>query len=155
MGLVPMRFKNYVWPHNPTRFEVIQKRRLSASHIPFGSFVLRDMGESYRVFRGEGEFAGKGAYEEYKKLEVLFREGTPGILVHPLWGAESVYFAGLTLTEEPTPNYVSYTFEFWENNPGYSGKLKTVTVKKTAAESASEKSAETSTYTVRSGDTMW
>ena len=36
--------------------------------MPFGSYILQNMGQSCRVLKGEGAFAGAGAYEEFRKL---------------------------------------------------------------------------------------
>ena len=44
---------------------------------------MQDLGLTYRVMRGEGEFVGKDAYAEFKKLACVFYQGGAGILVHP------------------------------------------------------------------------
>lgn len=157
MALKPMRFKNYTWPHNPKFFEVTRKRRLSVNHIPFGKFSVRDMGEEYRVFKGEGEFCGENAYEEFKKLESVFKEGTYGILVHPVIGSENVYFSSLTLKEEPMTDYVRYSFEFSENCTDFEPVLKQVTNKnvKESKSTTAKSSTQKKTYTVTSGDNLW
>lgn len=109
-----MRYKDYVWPHNPKTFEMTVTRKISTIKIPFGRCVSSDLGIGYRVFSGEGEFTGKDAYEQFKKLERVFFEDGPGILVHPVWGAATAFFAVLSLKQEPFPDYVRYSFEFWE-----------------------------------------
>lgn len=114
MKLASMRFKNYVWPYNPKTFEASLTRRLSVVKIPFGKNIVTDLGENCRVFSGEGEFSGRNAYREFKKLARLFHEGGAGILVHPVWGAARVYFTALSLREEPFSDYVRYAFEFRE-----------------------------------------
>ena len=68
----------------------------------------------HRVMKGSGEFVGPGAYEEFQRLACLFYEGGTGLLVHPLWQAADAYFVALRLEQTPRPDYVRYSFEFWE-----------------------------------------
>ena len=147
MKLSPMRFKSYVWPHNPKTFEVTEKRRLSVNPIPFGRQWVTDMGTDCRVLRGEGEFAGAGAYEEFMRLKAVFDEGTPGVLVHPVWKSVKVWFAELSLIQEPLEDYVRYSFEFVEDGEQVSDTRPVAAV--------TSGRAEVRTYTVRQGDTMW
>ena len=153
MNLAPMSFKNYTWPHNPATFEVTNRRVLASYKSPFGKTFIRDMGRSYRVFRGEGEFAGEHAYDSFKELENVFNEGTSGLLSHPVWKQTRAYFAELSLAQEPRRDYVHYTFEFWEDEEIQSG----ITVEYTSHISQTGGNVKTSggTYTVKNGDTMW
>jgi len=157
MTLSPMRFKSYVWPHNPRTYEIEFRRGIVTHKVPFGAYTLQNLGRTNRVLRGEGEFCGVGAYEEFKKLASVFYEDTPGILVHPLWQTANAYFADLSLKEVPTQDYVSYTFEFWECFDGYeSGAVKVSYSGGTSLTAASAgKTSGKSWYTVKSGDCMW
>ena len=103
MRLTPMRFKDYTWPHNPEVYAVERRRRLAVHPVPYGRCVVQDLGGTYRVLRGEGVFAGAGAYEEFRKLAEVFRQEGAGLLVHPVWQAEQAWFASLTVEEEPLP----------------------------------------------------
>jgi prophage DNA circulation protein len=152
-----MRFKSYVWPHNPRTYEIEFRRGIVTHKVPFGAYTLQNLGRTNRVLRGEGEFCGAGAYEEFKKLASVFYEDTPGILVHPLWQTANAYFADLSLKEVPTQDYVSYTFEFWECFDGYeSGAVKVSYSGGTSLTAASAgKTSGKSWYTVKSGDCMW
>lgn len=123
MKLSAMRYKDYVWPHNPKIYEITYRRDVVSYRVPFSTYMLQDMGRQHRVLRGEGEFVGEGAYTEFKKLATLFYETTPGILVHPLWDAAKAYFVGLHLKQEPTENYVAYSFEFWECFDGLTNRI--------------------------------
>ena len=65
----------------------------------------------------------------------------------------------LKVTEEPLPDYVRYSFTFWEDWNGYSGGL-TVSddggaLSGTGSRTAAAESAAAETYTVRKGDTLW
>ena len=89
-----MRYKDYVWPHNPRVYTIEYKRTMGARKVPFGRYHLQDLGPAQRVMRGEGEFVGEGAYGEFKKLATVFYAGGPGLLVHPVWQTSNAYFCG-------------------------------------------------------------
>ena len=152
VNLAPMSFKNYTWPHNPSTFEVTNRRVLASYKIPFGKTLIRDMGRSFRVFRGEGEFAGENAYDSFKELEEIFYEGTSGLLSHPVWKQTRAYFAELSLFQEPRQDYVRYTFEFWEDEGIQSG-VSVVNGDRPGTGTSGGRGG--GTYTVKSGDTMW
>ncbi len=114
MILSPMRFKNFVWPHNPRVYSIAFERKLAAHKIPFGRHVIQSLGQTRRVLRGEGEFVGQGAYDTFKKLASVFYEETPGVLVHPVWMTTTAWFAALELRQRPRRDYAAYSFEFWE-----------------------------------------
>lgn len=118
-----MRFKEYTWPHNPEIYTVENRRRVAVHKVPFGGCVLQDLGSGYRVLRGEGEFSGPAAYDQFRQLEAVFQEEGPGQLVHPVWVVQRAYFVSLKATERPLPDYVRYSFEFWEDPGGYDGGL--------------------------------
>ena len=158
MNLTPMRFKDYVWPHNPRVYEIRYKRDIVSHRVPFGLYTLRNMGRQHRVLKGEGEFSGPGAYTEFKKLATVFYDPTPGVLVHPLWDTTRAYFAALSLAQEPTENYVKYTFEFWECYEDYESGLKEIsggTANGTGGAASASGEAEKEYYTAVSGDCMW
>lgn len=147
MRLTPMRYKSYTWPHNPTSYSIRYVRRVAANKVPFGRCVMEDLGLSYRVMEGEGEFCGEGAYEEFSRLASVFYDDGPGVLVHPVWVTTRAYFVSLELVQEPTPNYVRYRFAFWEED----GQEKTALTELGAASAASVQT----THTVRQGETLW
>lgn len=143
MNLSPMRFKTFVWPHNPTVYTISYERKMALHKIPFGRFHLQSLGQTRRVFRGEGEFVGADAYDKFKELASLFYSETPGTLVHPVWMTTTAWFVGLELMQEPRSDYVRYSFEFWEVPNPVTG-------------SSSQSGAEGGGwYTVVQGDTLW
>ena len=153
--LSPMRYKNYTWPHTPRVYEIRFERQMAVHKVPFGQYMLQAMGRTNRVLRGEGEFVGPGAYDEFKKLANLFYEETPGLLVHPVWQVANAYFVHLRLRQEPTENYVAYSFEFWESYDAYSRGARLI------APAASEETAPQTAadqeqwYTAVYGDCLW
>lgn len=115
--LSAMQFRSFVWPINPHMYEVEYRRTLHSYKLPFGGYVVQNLGLQNRIFRGEGEFTGPAAYEKFRELAALFEDNKGGKLVHPIWPEVWAYFAKLSLKEEPREDCVSYTFEFWEYKP--------------------------------------
>lgn len=134
-----MRFKNYIWPHNPYRFETSYSRGISCIKLPFSGHVVQDLGSCAKTFSGEGEFAGENAYTEFLKLAGVFSEGGAGVLVHPLWPGVNAVFEKLSVIQEPMENYVRYAFRFVEYSDGYSADASS----DTAANSKSSIAAQT------------
>ena len=149
MNLSPMRFKNFIWPHNPKVYSITYERKMAVNKIPLGRHHLQSLGQTRRVFRGEGEFVGTGAYDTFKALANVFYEETAGPLVHPVWMATTAWFVGLKLEQEPRSDYVRYSFEFWEVMPGIRAGL-----------GGEEEGKQSSTHsggwhTVVQGDSLW
>ena len=157
MNLSPMRYKDYVWEYNPRVFGCSYKRQIAALKIPGGGCVMQDLGKSYKVLSGEGEFTGENAYRRFRELAEVFEEGGAGILAHPVWQMTRAFFVSLTLRQEPRENYVAYSFEFWEDITPTDGfeKLKEKAPSKNKESVGTEIPEEKKTYTVVRGDTMW
>lgn len=149
MTLSPMRFKDYVWPHNPRSYEIEFTRAVSQRKIPFGMYTLQSLGRGARVLRGEGEFTGAGAYGQFKKLASVFCEESPGVLVHPVWQTSKAWFVSLSLRQEPTEDYVAYSFAFLECYDGWDTGSAGL-VKSTAQATG----AQQRWHTVCAGDTL-
>lgn len=150
MKLSQMRFKDYIWPHNPKTFEITDKRRLAVNPVPFGKGTVMDLGVECRVLKGQGEFAGQDAYNQFLRLKQVFDEGTPGVLVHPIWQSVRAWFSELSFRQEPMENFVSYSFEFVEDDDSYNQSLKIPDKNNGGSVISSSK-----TYTVKAGDTLW
>ena len=149
MRLAPMRYKDYIWPHNPATYSITYDRQIALHKVPFGRYCIQDLGLRCRVMRGEGTFAGEGAYEEFKKLASVFYSEGAGLLIHPVWQTSNAYFTSLKLEQEPTPDYVRYSFEFRESFDGYDPQLQK------QESDFSEATATSVIHTVVSGDTLW
>lgn len=157
MLLKPMRFKDYTWPHNPEIYAVEYRRQIAAHKIPLGGWYLQDLGRTYRIFRGEGIFAGERAYEEFQTLAEVFDQTGPGLLVHPVWRTVSAYFVTLELMEEPLPDYVRYRFSFWEDSTASGGLVEVPVEGEPEGGTDSEIPAGGcgAVHTVRKGETLW
>ena len=157
MLLSPMRFKNFVWPHNPRVYSIAFERKLAAHKIPFGLHYLQSLGQTRRVLRGEGEFAGD-AYDTFKTLATVFYEETPGVLVHPVWMTTTAWFAALELRQAPRRDYVAYSFEFWEVEGGAgTPTLSTRPLEQPGTDGggAPAAGADAQYHVVVRGDTLW
>ena len=162
--LAAMRYKDYVWPHNPRVYTIEYHRDMAVQKFPMGVYHLQDLGRSYRVLKGEGEFVGPEAYDQFKELASLFYAGGTGPLIHPVWQSASAYFVELSLRQEPRPDYVSYTFTFWEG-PSETPGLKEYGTERTgesvdggtgSAGTGAESTAGSAVrHTVRRGETLW
>ena len=163
MLLAPMRYKNYIWPHNPAVYSITYERLVASHKVPFGRYYMQDLGLSCRVMRGQGEFAGADAYEEFKRLATVFYGGGPGLLIHPVWQISNAYFTALRLEQEPRPDYVRYSFEFRERYDEYSEALSELSggaAAKAGSPAGRSAGAEasggrSSAHLVAGGDTMW
>lgn len=154
-----MRYKSFIWPHNPRTYTIEYERKVAVHKIPFGRYAMQDLGLGRRVMRGEGEFYGPSAYEDFKKLATVFYDGGPGTLLHPVWQSAQVYFVELALAQEPRRDYVRYTFTFWEDYDKYRQELVPV-----GQESSGQSGGSTPVtpapegavyHTVVAGDTLW
>lgn len=151
--LASMRYKSFVWPHNPRTYTIGYERRMASHDTPHRKSRLEAMGMAHRVMRGEGEFFGPDAYDQFKALACVFYEDTPGLLVHPVWQSVNAYFVELTLEQEPRADYVRYSFAFWE-----CGEEERAFGLKEAADTKAENKAEGENgeyHVVVRGDTLW
>ncbi len=160
MILTPMRYKWYVWPHNPRVYAIDYERKMAVNKVPFGLYTLQDLGRTRRVMEGGGEFVGEGAYAQFGQLANVFYDPGPGLLIHPVWQISNAYFVSLRLEQEPTPDYVRYSFTFWEDAGYYSGAVHTQPVQGESGgqgegAAAPAQGGGSGTYTVVQGDTLW
>lgn len=142
--LSAMRYKDFIWPHNPRTFHVLWQRRVAVLDAPGGRFHVQELGKTCRILRGEGEFCGETAYEDFERLVRTFRQDGAGTLVHPIWQSDAMYFTRLELTQEPRQNYVAYAFEFTETRTPFGDALHRVLP-----------SAAEGIHRVQPGDTLW
>ena len=62
----------------------------------------------------------------------------------------------MQLEERPLPDYVHYSFEFWEDPASYSaGLIQTDSTMEHPAAPSSPDGEDTVVYTVKKGDTLW
>lgn len=155
MQLSAMRYKEFIWPHNPRTYTIEYERNVAVNKVPFGRYHLQDLGPTRRVMRGEGEFVGADAYDQFKKLATVFYREGPGLLVHPVWQCANAYFVELSLKQEPRSDYVRYTFTFWESYDLYETALKTEYAAQTGESNAAVAGTGGVWHTVKRGESLW
>ena len=156
MNLSPMRYKDFIWPHNPESYRISFARHMAVQPVPYGSEYLQGLSMAHRTMTGQGVFCGRTAYDTFKRLASVFYENTPGQLIHPVWQSSRAWFVDLSLTQEPQAAFVSYAFTFWEDNGRYKAVLTTAsTATGTTGTAVSSTSASSPVYhTVKKGDTL-
>ena len=75
MNLNVMKFKNYVWPHNPSTINISVKRDLKEVFIPFKGSIIQDYGREKRIVSGSGQFFGNDCIEQFDSLFFVFKQG--------------------------------------------------------------------------------
>ena len=155
MILSPMRYKDYSWPHNPRVYSIDYRRTMAVHNSPFSGYQLQDLGAAHRVMEGEGEFVGSGAYDEFQRLACVFYSRGPGLLVHPLWQLANTYFVSLRVEQAPRPNYVRYSFAFWEENSLYNSLATRVLPVLQSGDGQDRSPARPAYHRVVKGDTLW
>ncbi|CAK7080670.1 LysM peptidoglycan-binding domain-containing protein [Tissierella sp.] len=155
MKLSPLKYKNYTWPVNPRTYSLRFEKNTAVHHYPYTNInEVDDTGMRPREVSGEGEFIGEGAYEEFKKLASIFYNNGPGPLIHPIWQIQQAIFNRLEVAQEPTPDYVKYSFSFIEHFPEVKVQEKKQVASSNTAPKTQQKTT-TKTHTVKKGDTMW
>lgn len=156
MSLAPLKYKNYTWPHNPRTYFIDYQKNIASHEYPYSNLNdLEDLGMKPREMGGEGEFIGEGAYEEFKKLASVFYSEGPGPLVHPLWDISNAIFKSLKVEQEPTPDYVKYSFSFIEDSKETSVKEVKKETKKKTEDKKEKKVKPPKSVKIKQGDTLW
>ena len=106
-----LSYKTFVWPRNPHTYREVTTRTPVYS-TESGISYFEGMSGLKRTISGSGVFYGADAYDQYKKLQKLSEELSPGNLEHPIFSIRYCYLTLLEVTQEPKENYVSYRFEF-------------------------------------------
>ena len=115
MNLNVMKYKNYVWPHNPSTINISVQRDLKEINLPFKGSIIQDFGREKRVVTGHGQFFGENCIEQFESLFSWFKQGSIGYLALPGMNSFLAAFKELRLVGNVLPNIVNYSFEFWED----------------------------------------
>lgn len=75
MLLTPMRYKDYTWPHNPETYSVEYRRQVVVHKVPFGQYVLQDVGETCRIFQGRERLRGRTPMNSSKRSRRSLHRG--------------------------------------------------------------------------------
>ena len=134
-----MKYKNFVWPHNPSTIDITVARDLKEAKIPFKGSFVQDYDKEKRIVSGEGQFFGEDCVAQFENLFLTFKQGDAGYLSLPGMDSFLALFKDLKLIGNSIPNVVNYRFEFWEDlSPNATGL-----------------DFQADFYTVSEGDTLW
>lgn len=104
-----LQYKTFTWPNNPEVY-LMDIRREPCYDPETKAFT--GLGPVCRTITGSGTFFGAGAYESFRKLSALLEQTTAGTLTHPVFGAVTVFFTRLELTQTPKADCAAYAFTF-------------------------------------------
>lgn len=147
-----MKYKGYTFPYNPTNLSIDYGKKIIEHDYPGIDYSnIEELGLEGRAISGKGVFYGPNAYNNFLKLLKVYREKTPGNLIHPKFGSMYCHFIKLKSIEEPLPNFVEYEFEFKE----VIAKKKTNTSNSSSGGTPSKNNNKSKYYVIKKGDTLW
>lgn len=139
MKLLPMKYGEYTWPHNPEKLTISLKRNIRELSMPFSGSVLQDYGVQKRVVEGEGEFYGLDCIQQFQHLSSHLEKTSCAVLSLPNVLPFFARFVSLQMMGNPEPDLVRYHFVFWED-----GKT-----------DITSQSVSGQIYECREGDNLW
>lgn len=122
MTLAPMRYKGHTWLHNPKEISVTSEKTAVELQLPYHDAVLQDHGRKNRVIQGVGDLYGNDCIQQYEALWSLYCQQGPGLLSIPDLQPMNATFAQLKIEAAPTPELLTYSFQFRENLYGLKEK---------------------------------
>ncbi|WP_099204670.1 hypothetical protein [Scatolibacter rhodanostii] len=114
MSLMTMKFKDFVWPNNPTRIEVKESKTIQQTVIPFYGEQTQNMGLMNRRVNGRGYFTGAESGKTFEALQDVFRQSGAGCLQLPGQLPFQALMESLTFIGEAGENVIEYSFSFVE-----------------------------------------
>ena len=109
-----MSFRDFIFPVNPYIIRISHKRSVSDRKIPFSDDVVSDMGLNSRIIKGEGEFFGSSAENDFRRLREMHEKGE-GMLYVPSQKSVYAYFSELELIGRDIEGVIKYSFTFIES----------------------------------------
>ncbi len=110
-----MSYKDYVFPVNPSVIKISHGRKIAKTNIPDGYDTVSDMGSSYRIISGEGEFFGEKCVDDFLALKAVMDKGGGGMLYLPSQKPVYAMFEELELIAEDCEGVIRYKFKFIES----------------------------------------
>lgn len=109
-----MSYGSFVFANLPQKIEITAERKIAEQKIPNGRNAVWDFGDNGRTVKGEGEFFGADALEQFETLRSVVQSGGVHALYLPNFGKIYAVCADLTLLEQDHENAVTYSFVFRE-----------------------------------------
>ncbi len=110
-----MSYKSYVFPVNPSLIKISHERKIAKASVFDGYDIVNDMGGSYRIISGEGEFFGSRCVEDFLALKSVMDSGGGGMLYLPSQKPIYAVFEQLEMTAQDIQGVIKYKFKFIES----------------------------------------
>lgn len=110
-----MRFKDFIFPSNPSVFEISSSTNIAVRSVYHGNSDVQSVSLNPIKVNGNGEFFGDEAEESCQYLMHMLRTKESGALLLPSGSGFNAYLNKFTFFKNAQKNSISYTFEFTEN----------------------------------------
>ena len=110
-----MRFKDFVWPVNPSEISFSEANNIKEMQLLYGGCILQNLGKRPKKITGRGSFTGENAYSDFEKLQKLSEEETSGVLLISGMAPCIAMFSSLKMLSSSLKNTVGYEFTFIED----------------------------------------
>jgi hypothetical protein len=114
-GLSKISHKGYTWEHNPATLRITKEHSVSTRQLSGGDTSVRVFGTKCRVITGSGQLLGEDCLYRFVEMLELQSEKDSGILCLPDMKPMYAFFKSLELSCKPTPDVLTYCFEFVED----------------------------------------
>lgn len=131
------------------------RRQVVVHKVPFGQYVLQDVGETCRIFQGEGTFAGPDAYEQFQALSEVFAQGGAGLLVQFHLADHQRLFYLPEAGGKAAAGLRPLQLCLLGGLRGVQHGLMTVAAPVQSETSSAAAATQARTYIVKKGDTLW
>lgn len=116
MRLMPMKFKSFVWPVNPTQLEIKENKVIQEIFVPFSKTKGKKTGKVNRQVTGRGYFTGAGSMRTFQELQKVFYQNGGGSLQLPNQLPFMAVMENLVFVGKTGENVVEYSFSFSEQS---------------------------------------
>ncbi len=110
-----MRFKDFLWPINPSEVSFSTKNTVKELNLLYGGCILQNLGRQPKIIKGRGTFTGENAFFYFSELEKLFEDKTSGVLLISGIAPCCAMFSSLNMLGQPSNNTIEYDFTFIED----------------------------------------
>lgn len=110
-----MSYRDFIFPVNPRVIRISRSKNIGVGITPYGTDSVKELGGGHRVVKGEGEFFGNGAVNDFLGLKRAFEKGGGGMLYIPSQKPFYALAKSLELTASDIEGAVGYSFCFIES----------------------------------------
>lgn len=110
-----MKYKNFEFPSNPGKIEILTSSSYSSKADLNGGSVVENLSVNPTVVCGNGEFGGAGSEEYCARLQNMLRDRASGWLFVPSAPPVKAFFTEFKFERNSKKNAVLYAFKFVED----------------------------------------